>query len=312
MQQTASGLGLTPGFVFEPLPELDDLVEFPFPAINPKDHLGPLAALAGKWNGEGFNVIWRPHYGQGRNHFLELNMTRELLEFARIEGPIPNRGFGQPDINMYGLIYLQQISDANQKGPHKNPAGLHIEPGLWAVVPATSVPDESRTVVRLASIPHGTAVLAQGIVSTSNARPDIPDISIKPFDIDNPSSTHDFAEQTLATPSRFRTRDDRLTGITQAMVDNPNSLLQSAIEGQHIDSTIMLHVTTYPRPVAGGGTANTAFLGQNANAMSVTATFWLEKLNGESVPSQLQYSQIALLNFDGKSWPHVTVGTLRR
>src|SRR6516165_7866141 len=101
------------------------------------------------------------YYGQGRNHFLELNMTRELLEFARIEGPIPNRGFGQPDINMYGLIYLQQISDANQKGPHKNPAGLHIEPGLWAVVPATSVPDESRTVVRLASIPHGTAVLAQ-------------------------------------------------------------------------------------------------------------------------------------------------------
>jgi hypothetical protein len=299
-------------FIFDPLPPLEHLVEFPFPAINSKEHLGPLAGLAGKWSGEGFNIIWRPHYGQGQNHFLELNMTRELLEFTQIEGPIPNRGFGQPDINMYGLIYLQRISDANQKGPNQNPAGLHIEPGLWAVVPETSVPDESRTVARLASIPHGTAIVAQGTATTSAAGPDIPDISIKPFKVNDPSSTRDFAEQTLATPSEFRTCSDGLTGITQAMVNNPNSLLQSAIEGQHIDSTITLHVTTYPEPVAGGGTANTAFLAPNADAVSVTATFWLETMQGETSPSQLQYSQTALLKFGDFCWPHVTVGTLCR
>lgn len=78
-------------------------------------------------------------------------MTSDQLEFAAISGPIPNRGFLQSDINMFGLTYLQQISDANLK------AGLHIEPGLWAAVPKTSDPNVSATVVRLAAIPHGTA-----------------------------------------------------------------------------------------------------------------------------------------------------------
>jgi len=239
-------------------------------------------------------------------------VTSELLEFTPISGPIPNRGLLQPDINMYGLTYLQQISDANQKDANQNPAGLHIEPGLWAVVPKTSQPAEGPTVARLASIPHGTAIVAQGTASTSGAAPNIPDISIKPFKIGDPGSTSDFPEQTLTTPSQFRTSGPGLTGITQEMVNNPNSLLLSAIKGQHIDSTITLHVATDDKPVPGGGTANTAFLGPNADAVSVTAMFWLEKIRGESAPSQLQYSQIVLLNFNGLSWPHVTVGTLRK
>ena len=306
----SSPQALTADFIFAPLPPLEHPIKFPFPKINPKDHLGPLAGLAGKWSGEGFNVIWRPNYGPGQSHFLELNFTSELLEFAPISGPIPNRGFLQPDINMYGLTYLQQISDANQKGDNQDPAGLHIEPGLWAVVPKTSEPKEGRTVVRLASIPHGTAIVAQGTASVSGGGPDIRDISIKPFNTSG--STSDFPEQTLTTPSEFRTSDAGLENITQAMVDNPNSLLLSAIEGQHIDSTITLCVTTDDKPVQGGGIANTAFLGPNAGAVSVTATFWLETIQGESAPSQLQYSQTVLLHFGDLSWPHVTVGTLRK
>jgi hypothetical protein len=66
-----------------------------------------------------------------------------------------------------------------------------------------------------------------------------------------------------------------------------------------------------------GGTANTAFLrggpkGPNAVAASVTAMFWLETLQGQTAPTQLQYSQTVLLNFNGLSWPHVTVGTVRK
>ena len=76
-------------------------------------------------------------------------MTREQLDFSAISGPIPNRGLLQPDIDMFGLTYLQQISDANLN------AGLHIEPGVWAAVPATSDPKETPTVARLASIRHG-------------------------------------------------------------------------------------------------------------------------------------------------------------
>jgi hypothetical protein len=139
---------LTSDFSFEPLPPLADPVRFPFPQI--ASSLGPLAGLAGTWRGGGFNVIWRPnHTPPGQDRFLELNLTSEQLEFTAIPGPIPNRGLLQPDMNMFGLTYLQQISDANLH------AGLHIEPGLWVAVPATSDPKEDPTVARLASIPQG-------------------------------------------------------------------------------------------------------------------------------------------------------------
>lgn len=304
-------------FIFEPLPKLKNPVEFPFPGT--KKNLGLLDGLAGKWSGQGFNVIWRPDHSPESNHFLELNVTRELLEFTRISGPIPNRGLLQPDINMYGLTYLQQISDANVKTAGLKMTGLHIEPGLWVVVPATSDPNEPPTVARLASIPHGTAILAQGTATTSDGAPNIPDISIKPFPIGDRSSTHDFPEQTLTMPSKFRTFGDGLTDITQDMVNNPNSVLRSSIKDQQISATITLQVATDYTPVPGGGTANTAFLGgtaargPNAEAVNVTATFWLEKIQGESAPrQQLQYSQTVLLNFHGLSWPHVTVATLRK
>ena len=101
------------------------------------------------------------------------------------------------------------------------------------------------------------------------------------------------------------------------MVNNPNTVLHSAIAGQHITSTTTLHVTTGDAPVPGGGTANTAFLkggadGANADAVSVSAMFWIETLQGQTAPTQLQYSQTVLLNFAGITWPHVTVGTLRK
>jgi hypothetical protein len=296
-------------FTFQPLPPLEHPVQFPFPEV--ANSLGPLAGLAGKWSGRGFNVIWRPDHTPGQDHFLELNVTSEQLELDVIRGPIPNRGLLQPDINMFGLIYLQQISDANLK------AGLHIEPGLWVAVPATSDPHEAPTVARLASIPHGTTILAQGTASASAAAPSFADVSIKPFTIGNPAARIDFPEQTLATPSHFRTSGVGLTGITQAMVDNPNTVLRSAIAGQQIHATTRLHVSSRDAPLPGGGTANTAFLagaahGPNALATQVTATFLLETIRGDTGPRQLQYSQVVLLNFNGLSWPHITVATLTK
>jgi len=277
-------------------------------AANP---LGPLAALAGKWTGSGFNVIWRPNHTTGQDRFLELNVTSETLEFTPIPGTIPNRGLLQSDISMSGLTYLQQISDANLH------AGQHIEPGIWVVIPKTTDPDEVPTVARLASIPHGTTILAQGTASTAAGGPRIPNTSIKPFSIGQPLPEFDFPEQTLTNQTSFRTSGAGLTGVTQNMVNNPNGILQAAIAAQHITTTTTLHVTSTDTPVPGGGTANTAFLkggadGPNANAVSVNATFWLETLQGESAPSQLQYAQTVLLNFNGLSWPHITIGTLRK
>jgi hypothetical protein len=300
---------LAADFSFQALPPLTDEIHFPFPDVaNP---LGPLAGLAGTWTGTGFNNIWRPNHTSASDHFLELNLTSEQLAFTAISGAIPNRGLLQPDMNMFGLTYLQQISDANLK------AGLHIEPGLWLDVPATTDPKESPTVARLASIPHGTTIVAQGTASTAATGPHIPAIDITPFTVDQPKSTISFAEQTLTTKSAFRTAGAGLTGVTQKMLDNPNSVLTAAIAGQKIASTTTLHVSTNDEPVPGGGTQNTAFLkggtgGANARAARATATFWLETLAGETTPTQLQYSQLVLLNFNGISWPHVTVATLRR
>jgi hypothetical protein len=76
----------------------------------------PGEALAG-------SLVWRPDHtpNPAQDRFLELNVTSDQIEFTAISGEIPNRGLLQPDINMFGLTYLQQISDANLK------AGLHIE-----------------------------------------------------------------------------------------------------------------------------------------------------------------------------------------
>jgi hypothetical protein len=303
---------LAPDFVFQPLPPITGAETEAGTAAAPANPLGPLAGLAGKWSGTGFNVIWRPfHEPASQDRFLEFNVTSEQLEFDPISGVIPNRGLLQGDIAMSGLTYLQQISDANLK------AGLHIEPGLWVTIPRTSDPAVPPTVARLASIPHGTTIVAQGTASTQASGPDIPDIGITPFSIGQPSAVHSFPEQTLATKSNFRTSGDGLKGITQAMVNNPNSVLKTALAKQHVTSVTTLRVATGDSPVPGGGTANTAFLkggpqGPNAVAASATATFWLETLAGQSEPTQLQYSQTVLLNFNTLSWPHVTVGTLTK
>jgi hypothetical protein len=331
-------MDLAKDFVFQPLPLIDDGQIEVTAASEAAGHgslmqtltgaaagaaatakapnpLGRLAGLKGKWQGTGFNTIWRPNFDPTNEQqmYLELNLTEETMEFQEIEGAIPNRGRHQSDINMFGLSYLQQIKDKNLG------AGLHFEPGIWAHVPATTHPKESVSIVRMATIPHGTAMVAQGNSSSldETVRPEIPKVSIEFFNIGNPEpDTGTIAEMNLKKPTKFRTPAAGLVGITQQMVNDPNSVLRDAIAGQNITSTFRLEVSTEPKPVLGGGVANTAFLGSgdepNAMTSVVTSTFWLEKLDNETRPSQLQYTQTVLLDFDGVSWPHVTVATLRR
>jgi hypothetical protein len=308
-----------PDFVFQGLPPVEQADAAQVQA-QPADPLGPLAQLVGTWKGHGFNTIWRPHTG-GQDRFLELNLTTETIVFSKINGPIPNRGLLMHDINMFGLTYMQQIADKSTG------AGLHIEPGIWAHVPPTTDPSEPATVVRMASIPHGTVILAQGTAQVISGHPHIPDNNIIPFGIGSPAPANSdfgsaegtFTELNLSTPTTFRFVSP---GVTQAMVKNPNSVLQTAMQGQNITSRTFLGVSTKHTPVQGGGTANTAFLaagsnppGGNAIAVEVDATFWIETVagtGGQPDTHQLQYSQLVQLDFNGLRWPHVTVGTLRR
>lgn len=277
--------------------------------------LGPLQLLIGNWIGQGFNNIWRPFNGPGSDHFLELNLTRENLAFTEINGPIPNRGLLQPDITMFGVNYVQQIGDQNTQEP------IHFEVGLWVNIPATTNPEEPPTVARLASIPHGTVMLAQGTIEpTIQGPPSFSPQDITPFQIGNPGALVPFPNETnLSSDSPFRSPPDAIKGITQTMVANPNSVLQAAIADQKIIQTVTLKISSLPSPIGGGGTANTAFLqgatagNGNADAAQVDATFWIETVQEPdgSTFQQLQYSQRVLLNFAELSWPHVSVATLR-
>jgi hypothetical protein len=314
---------LDPDFAFTPLPSITRPLRFTTAgrSISP---LGFLEDLKGTWTGTGFNLIWRPFHGgpPNQDRFLELNLTQETLRFEEIPGAIPNRGFLQSDINMFGLRYLQTISDANIKDEAGKPAGLHLETGIWKTVPQTEHPQEVPTFVRMASISHGTTVLAQGVGSLIPEGPAIPNININPFVIGNPRRVVTFPEATLSNPSEFRTPPEGLVGIDQAIVDNPNLVLERALEGNFVKSTFVFHLASdTSAPVFGGGLANTAFLqgspseGPNAQAVQLSAMFWLEIVQdreGGPDVEQLQYSQTILLNFNGLSWPHINVATLRK
>jgi hypothetical protein len=145
-----------------------------FTSQNVLGELGLLADLAGTWKGAGFNLIARPAFHFGTDLYLQLNHTRETLKFDPIGSVVPNRGFGQDDIALYGLTYLQKITDAGHDG------ALHIEPGIWTRQPDTTFPPESAApqgqelVTRMGSIPHGNALLAQGIAKRFTGPPTLP------------------------------------------------------------------------------------------------------------------------------------------
>ena len=153
--------------------------------------------------------------------------------------------------------------------------------------------------------------------------------SITPFKVGHTDQLIHFSEENLSAASQSRTPLNRVAGLTQAQLDNPNLFLSTTISPQTILSTTVLRVTSDTRvpgsiPNVGGGMDNIAFLtgvgappagGPNAIAAFAEATFWIERVSGEyGNPdfNQLQYTQRVLLNFNELSWPHITVATLRK
>jgi hypothetical protein len=283
------------GFIFGEVPSLTD-ISTAGPAA---PSLGPLAAFTGVFRGSGFNLIFRPDSAKtptplpkpvtGSDNVLELNLTRETLSFSKSLGSVPNRGSNaQADIFLNGVPYLQTISDITIPS---RPVGIHFEPGIWMAVPPTTHPAEGRTVVRMASIPHGTTLEAQGTSSTIAAKPTIPAVDITPFSTLAPHTKNPFPSQKATTNNAARIPQD-LTSfiaagtITQAMLTDPNAVLRNHIASQTITSTTTISISSKPAaPLFGGGTVNIAFLkgnaassgaAPNAQTVNMEATFWIE------------------------------------
>jgi hypothetical protein len=305
--------------------------------------LGFIAELAGTWHGKGFNLIARPDGTGGAPLFLELNQTSETLRIDPIGSEIPNRGDAIPDIDLFGLTYLQKISDSVTHG------ALHIEPGIWVRLPDSVPPNGQQNVFRLGSIPHGNALLAQGTaikVAPAGGTFNIDPVNTAPFPQGSPmpaaGTVSKFPEFDLTVPESAanpRTPFGNVPAVPlpasidgvpmQTVINDPTRLLQAAIQGQNIKEMIVINIATVPNPTGtkpvtggGGGIENIPFLLANADAAVVFATFWIEKIAHPAHEfMQLQYVQSVLLNFPiikppappaPFSWPHVSVATLNK
>lgn len=211
----------------------------------------------------------------------------------------PGRTTGQPDIAINGLSYLQRVSDAVTK------EALHIEPGFWLSVPATTVaPVAPATVVRLGTIPHDDSLMAQGAAFTVPSGPVIAPASSTP--------TLNPPGQPLGLPYLLPFQNPPLPpGIQLPYVQNPNLLLQAAILGQEIIHTTVLVISTasvnvtapataIPPGAASGATiaipapsgniGNIPFVVNNANATTLNAIFWIETVQNPDGSTFLQCS----------------------
>jgi hypothetical protein len=225
----------------------------------------------------------------------------------------------------------------------------------------------------MANIPHGNSILVEGLAASFSGTPVIspganpitggnPAFSSFPAFNSTPSTPlfpaspmsaagtseaaskpgGGFSQYTLTnppSPTNTRTPLGNVPPvlpptITQALVNDPITLLQQTVQQQVADGfqfegTVLNittaqsipffsapvisgqpnpPVTTVSIPQAGGGIENLLFLEGpggtapgNADSALVYATFWLEKLTHPEHPPvmQLQYAQMVLLNFPG-------------
>lgn len=309
-------------------------------------NLGFLARLSGTWEGEGFNLIARPDKQGGSPLFLELNQTFETLSVVPISSSIPNRGSAVDDIELFGLTYLQKVTDSVTKG------ALHIEPGMWVHVPSQDTAT-TQSVFRLGTIPHGNSLLAAGnatLLDPFPGNPFDPDklsaANTAPFPVggvmpipgtESPFAPYDLSNLTPAAVN-FRTPagDNPATPLPttilgvpmQDVILDPTKLLTAALSGQEIESMVTIRIATVPSLLqaqpdkngqpqppkdillnqnTGGGVENIPFLQTNADAATAFATFWIEQIKGPTPDSGFLQLQYVQTVF--LNFPAVSPGT---
>ena len=265
-----------------------------------------LSKLVGQFQGNGFNTILRPQNGlngQGfSDNLLELNFTHETLTFLAedVLGDVPNRGSDlQPDLNLRGIPYTQQIKDIGNVAtgkadvPTNTAKGIHFEQGLFMRTPAL-IPFKDKTfttldtprlgasITRMASIPHGTTINAQCLdpTATINGAPVFAPLEkqkIRPFDLGkdpNDTAKSFFPQVTLDDVDKDnKPIKDRLpilmqpfvaqNTINDAQFNNPENYLKANNDKITIANHVTFEVNTKPTlALWGGGTDNIAQLAE--------------------------------------------------
>jgi hypothetical protein len=294
------------------------------PGVDTSKKLGLLADLDGTWIGTGFNLVALPVFPhEGKVPFrLMLSTTVEILEFTPIGAAVPNRGFEQEDIGIYGLCYLQKVADGVTHEP------LHIEPGLWLNVPASAASGNAAEIVRQGTIPHGNSVLARGGASEAAGRPSIPVTPSKPVS----HAGHPIGSTHYLRPYTDAAEDEdeqvRPAAYPAAYVHDPSEALGDVLDaqerrGQKVVHTVSLNVATgtiveapHVPPAPRGGIVN---IPSDVDPTLLDSTFWIERVwepragvEAGREFLQLQYVQIVMLDFDNIFWPHISVATLTK
>lgn len=258
-----------------------------------------LSKFVGTFQGNGFNTILRPQNGpngQGlSDNLLELNFTHETLSFLseNVLGNVPNRGSNlQPDLNLRGIPYTQQIKDlangATGKAdlPLDKAPGIHFEQGLFMRTPAL-IPWKDNTftakgpailgasITRMGSIPHGTTINCQSLdpTQTLSGAPKFDAAGLKvpkilPFPLGQDPvknaltvfpQTH-FEQDVLKDRIPLNLRDFAKAGtINQDEFNNPENFLKENNDKKNIIEHVTFKVDSKPRlDLWGGGTDNSA------------------------------------------------------
>ncbi|MEO1336913.1 MAG: heme-binding protein, partial [Myxococcota bacterium] len=288
--------------------------------------LGPLQMLLGQWKstgGTGWNMIAVPFADGPSKYRLLLNQYDETLTFSVAGEDVVNRAIEKDDSgqttetdqSLAAVGYVQDIVQVDATDlPRSELAGskdlkIHHEPGMWLWIrePRTDAFD----IARMATIPHGDAVLAMGTSATVEGPPDIPELEGLPVGI-----TDELDSSAYLAPYR-EFKEQPFNGKFDPT--RPSEPLRHANQDVDIVRTTVLPVST---DSGSGGLVNTPLIVRQANATQMTATLWIQELatcDARGRPRlRLQYAQVVMLDFfprnDGKPgrirWPHVSVNTL--
>jgi hypothetical protein len=299
-------------------------------AVSGDEDLGPLKDLPGKWEskGHGWNMIALP-FARTRpgalDYRLLLNQYNETLNFTLVDKAVPNRGVDnthnhQTDQFVVTLDYEQVIHQvAVTDRPPSDVAGppglaIHHEPGLFLNMANLTI--DGIDVARLASIPHGSSALALGTSSEVPGVAQIPAVNGLPVGV-NQGLTNPYLEPYQhfhAKPFVGTVTDPHFPGFDPTA---PHLLLTLANQGVDVQVTTVLEMDT---TIESGGINNIPFIEKQADAAAMKATFWIQRLRGDSPTFRLQYLQIVNLEFfprgDGLPgriiWPHVSINTLNK